>query len=124
MSPLVLLLAAACGGLGASTRYLVDIGVARLAGSRFPWGVMVINITGSLLLGMVIGMLPGAAFVLGAGFLGGYTTFSTAMVDVISLWRDGEQRAAVFNALGMLVLSLAAALAGLALGGSLGGPSA
>ncbi|MEV7618977.1 CrcB family protein [Microbacterium sp. NPDC089321] len=119
MSPLVFLLAAACGGLGAATRYLVDIGVARLTGARFPWGVMVINVTGSLLLGLVVGMLPGAAFVLGAGFLGGYTTFSTAMVDAISLWRDGEQRAAVFDVLGMLVLSLAGAGLGLALGGAL-----
>ncbi|QMU97033.1 CrcB family protein [Microbacterium esteraromaticum] len=120
MSPLVFLLASACGGLGAATRYLVDIGVARLTGSRFPWGVMVINITGSLLLGVVIGMLPGAALVVGGGFLGGYTTFSTAMIDAISLWRDGEQRAAVFDVVGMLVLSLAAAGAGLALGGALG----
>nr|WP_239528559.1 CrcB family protein [Microbacterium esteraromaticum] len=116
---MVFLLAAACGGLGAATRYLVDIGIARATGSRFPWGVMVINVTGSLLLGLVVGMLPGAAFVLGAGFLGGYTTFSTAMIDAISLWRDGEQRAAVFDLLGMLVLSLAAAGLGLAQGGAL-----
>jgi len=119
VSPLVFLLAAACGGLGAAARYLVDIGIARATGSRFPWGVMVINVTGSLLLGLVVGMLPGAAFVLGAGFLGGYTTFSTAMIDAISLWRDGEQRAAVFDVLGMLVISLAAAGLGLALGGAL-----
>lgn len=115
MSPLVFLLAAACGGLGAATRYLVDIGVARVAGGRYPWGVLIINVTGSFLLGLVIGMLPDAAFIVGAGFLGGYTTFSTAMIDTISLWRDGERRASVFNALGMLVLSLAAALAGLVL---------
>ncbi|MEV7633085.1 CrcB family protein [Microbacterium sp. NPDC089318] len=119
MSPVVFVLAAACGGLGAATRYLVDIAVARVTGTRFPWGVMVINITGSLLLGLVVGMLPGAAFVVGSGFLGGYTTFSTAMIDAISLWRDGEQRAAVFDAVGMLVLSLAAAVAGLAVAGVL-----
>ncbi|MEJ6554980.1 CrcB family protein [Microbacterium esteraromaticum] len=119
MSPVIFLLAAACGGLGAATRYLVDLGVARVAGTRFPWGVLLINITGSLLLGLVVGMLPGAAFVVGSGFLGGYTTFSTAMIDAISLWRDGEQRAAVFDAIGMLVLSLAAAAAGLAVGGIL-----
>lgn len=119
MSPVIFLLAAACGGLGAATRYLVDLGVARVAGTRFPWGVLLINITGSLLLGLVVGMLPGAAFVVGGGFLGGYTTFSTAMIDAISLWRDGEQRAAVFDAIGMLVLSLAAAAAGLAVGGIL-----
>ena len=67
---------------------------------------------------LVVGMLPDAAFVVGAGFLGGYTTFSTAMIDVLSLWREGAQRAAVFNAIGMLVLALAAAVAGLALAGA------
>ncbi|MGW9628805.1 fluoride efflux transporter FluC [Microbacterium sp. NPDC055521] len=120
MNPLVFALAAACGGVGAAARYLIDIGVARVTSSRFPWGVMLINITGSLLLGAVVGMLPGAAFVVGAGFLGGYTTFSTAMIDALSLWRDGEQRAAVADVIGMLVLSLAAALVGLGISGALG----
>jgi len=120
VNPLVFVLAAACGGLGAAARYLIDIGVARVSRSRFPWGVMVINITGSLVLGVVVGMLPDAAFVVGAGFLGGYTTFSTAMIDAISLWRDGEQRAAVVDVAGMLVLSLAAALIGLGVGAASG----
>ena len=116
MSPLVFLLAAACGGLGAAARYLVDIGIARATGSRFPWGVMVINVTGSLLLGLVVGMLPGAAFVLGAGFLGGYTTFSTAMLDTIGLWRDGTRQVSVLHLLGTFASSVVAAGAGLALG--------
>ncbi|WP_313479405.1 CrcB family protein [Microbacterium sp.] len=120
MSPLVLALAAACGGLGAAARYLIDIGIAGIARSRFPWGVMVINVTGSLLLGVVVGMLPGSAFVVGTGFLGGYTTFSTAMIDAVSLWRDGARRAAVVDVVGMLVLSLVAALVGLACGSALG----
>lgn len=119
MSPIVLLLAAACGGLGAATRYLVDLGVARLAGARFPWGVMLINVTGSLALGLVVGMLPDAAFVVGAGFLGGYTTFSTAMVDTVALWRDGERRASALYAAGMLLAGLAAAGLGLAVGAGL-----
>lgn len=115
MNPLVFLLAAACGGLGAATRYLVDIGIARATGTRFPWGVMVINVTGSLLLGIVVGMLPGAAFVVGAGFLGGYTTFSTAMIDTVALWREGGRRASVAYAGGMLLAGFAAAAVGLAL---------
>lgn len=119
MSPLVFLLAAACGGLGAATRYLVDLGIARLTGTRFPWGVMVINITGSLALGLVIGMLPDAAFVIGTGFLGGYTTFSTAMIDTVALWRDGARRASALNAVGMLLASIAAAAGGLALGSAI-----
>ncbi|UWF77694.1 MULTISPECIES: fluoride efflux transporter FluC [Microbacterium] len=119
MSPLVLLLAAAAGGLGAAARYVVDIGVARLAGTRFPWGVFVINLSGSLLLGVLTGALPGSAFVLGTGFLGGYTTFSTAMIDTVALWRDGERPASVVNALGMLLLGVLAAALGLALGAAL-----
>lgn len=113
------LLAAACGGLGAATRYLIDIGIARLAGTRFPWGVLVVNVTGSLALGLLVGLLPGAAFVLGAGFLGGYTTFSTAMIDAVALWRDGGRRAAVLHTGGMLLAGVAAAVAGLALGHAL-----
>lgn len=119
MSPLVFLLAAACGGLGAAARYLVDLGVARLTGTRFPWGVMVINITGALALGLVIGLLPGAAFVVGTGFLGGYTTFSTAMIDTVALWRDGARRASALNAVGMLVLAVVAAACGLMLGSAI-----
>ncbi|MFC7788249.1 fluoride efflux transporter FluC [Microbacterium sp. MAHUQ-60] len=119
MSALIVTLAAACGGVGAAARYLLDLGIARLAGTRFPWGVMVINISGSLALGLVVGMLPDAAFVIGAGFLGGYTTFSTAMIDTVVLWRDGARRASVLNAVGMLLASVAAAAAGLALGSAL-----
>ncbi|MDR6866506.1 CrcB protein [Microbacterium resistens] len=116
MSPLVFLLAALAGGLGAAVRYLVDLGVARLVGSRFPWGVLVINVTGSFALGWVTGALPDAAFIVGAGFLGGYTTFSTAMLDVVALWRDGARRASALNAIGMLLAAVIAAVAGLALG--------
>ncbi|MGF2949148.1 fluoride efflux transporter FluC [Microbacterium alcoholitolerans] len=119
MTPLIFLLAAACGGLGAGARYLVDVGVAHLAGTRFPWGVMVINITGSLALGVVVGALPAAAFVVGAGFLGGYTTFSTAMLDSVALWRDGERAASVVNVLGMLAAGVLAAVLGLAIGAAL-----
>ncbi|WP_298863111.1 CrcB family protein [uncultured Microbacterium sp.] len=116
MSPMIFLLAAACGGLGAATRYLVDLGIARATGTRFPWGVVIINVSGSLLLGLVVGMLPGAAFVVGTGFLGGYTTFSTAMIDTVALWRDGERRASVLYSGGMLLAGFAAAAVGLALG--------
>ncbi|MDR2997178.1 MAG: CrcB family protein [Microbacterium sp.] len=119
MTPLVFVLAALAGGLGAGIRYLVDIGVAKLTGTRFPWGVFLINLTGSFALGLIVGGMPEAAFVVGTGFLGGYTTFSTAMLDTVALWRDGERRASAFNAVGMLVLGLAAAFAGLAVGAML-----
>lgn len=119
MSPLLFLGAALAGGAGAGLRYLVDLGAARLAGTRYPWGVLFINVTGSFALGVVTGGLPGAGFIVGAGVLGGYTTFSTAMLDTVALWRDGSSRAAAFNAAGMLILGVLAAAAGLALGAAL-----
>lgn len=119
MSPLLFLGAALAGGLGAVLRYLVDLGVARWGGRRFPWGILIVNLSGSFALGLVTTALPDAAFLLGAGLLGGYTTFSTAMLDTVALWREGERPASAFNAVGMLVLGLAAAGLGLALGSML-----
>ncbi|WAA66636.1 fluoride efflux transporter FluC [Microbacterium oxydans] len=119
MNPLLFLGAALAGGVGAVLRYLVDLGVARLAGRRFPWGILLVNLTGSFALGVVTTALPDEAFLLGAGLLGGYTTFSTAMLDTVALWRDGERPAAAFNAIGMLLLGLLAAVLGLALGAAL-----
>lgn len=116
MNPLLFLGAALAGGVGAVLRYLVDLGVARLAGRRFPWGILLVNLTGSFALGVVTTALPDEAFLLGAGLLGGYTTFSTAMLDTVALWRDGERPAAAFIAIGMLLLGLLAAVLGLALG--------
>lgn len=116
MTPLLFLGAALAGGVGAALRYLVDLGVAKVAGRRFPWGIFVVNLTGSFALGVVTAALPDQAFLLGAGLLGGYTTFSTAMLDTVALWRDGERRASAFNAVGMLLLGLLAAGFGLALG--------
>lgn len=116
MSPLLFLGTALAGGVGAVLRYLVDLGIARLAGRRFPWGIFLVNLSGSFALGLVTAALPGAAVLLGAGLLGGYTTFSTAMLDAVALWRDGERPAAAFDAVGMLLLGLLAAGLGLALG--------
>lgn len=118
MSPLLFVGAALAGGLGAVLRYVLDQAVARVAGRRFPWGILVVNLTGSFALGVVTTALPDAAFLLGAGLLGGYTTFSTAMLDAVALWRDGERGAAVFDAVGMMALGLVAAGLGLALGSS------
>lgn len=116
MTPLLFAGAALAGGLGAALRYIVDLGVARLSGRRFPWGILLVNVTGSFALGIVVAVLPDAAIVLGAGLLGGYTTFSTAMLDAVALWRDGARGASVFNAVGMLILGLIAAGLGLAVG--------
>ncbi len=115
MTPLLFLATALAGGVGAALRYVIDVAVSRFAGRHFPWGILVVNATGSFALGLVTAALPHALFLLGAGLLG-YTTFSTAMIDTIALWRDGERAASAFNALGMLVLSLLAAALGLGIG--------
>ena len=115
MTPLVFIAAALAGGVGAARRHLADLAVARLAGRRVPWGILLVNVSGSFALGLVSGLASEALFIVGAGLLGGYTTFSTAMLDTVALWRDGERPASALNLLGAFVLSVAAALAGLAL---------
>lgn len=119
MTPLIFLLASVAGGAGAGLRYLVDIAFKSLAKGRFPWGIVIVNITGSFALGLVTSALPDAAFVIGAGLLGGYTTFSTAMIDTIALWKDGERPASVLHLLGTFAASILAALTGLVVGAML-----
>lgn len=119
MSPVLFVGAALAGGVGAVLRYVLDIAVGSLAGRRFPWGILVVNLTGSFALGLVTTALPGQAFLLGAGLLGGYTTFSTAMLDTVALWRDGERAASAVNAVGMLGSGLVAAGLGMLLGAQL-----
>jgi CrcB protein len=116
----VLLLALA-GGAGAGTRFVVDGLVRTRVRSALPLGTIAINISGSFLLGLLAGAVlhRGVAeelqVILGAGFLGGYTTFSTASVETVRLVRAGRSRLALVNALGTLAAAAAAAAAGLAL---------
>lgn len=121
MSPLDLLLIAIGGGAGAALRFVLD-GVVKARVARFPLGTMVINVSGSLVLGLLTGLgeagtlaLPVVA-VLGTGMMGGYTTFSTASVETVRLLQSGNTRLAVLNGLGMLVVSVGAAALGLWLG--------
>ena len=88
--------------------------------ARWPWGTALINVSGSLLLGLLTGLgtrgLPSdAVLVLGTGLLGGWTTFSTASVETVRLLQQGRAAASLGYGLGVLVLSIAAALLGLAL---------
>ena len=122
MTPLLVLAVAVAGGLGAVGRLVLD-GVTRsLVRVNFPFGTTVINVTGSFLLGLVTGLalangLPAEwRAILGTGFLGGYTTFSTASFETVRLAQQRRYRAAAFNGVGMLLLALAAAGLGLWLG--------
>lgn len=120
MSALAVLAVAAGGGIGAALRFLLDGSINAGRQFRLPVGTLTINITGSLLLGLItgaslhLGEFPVA--VLGTGVMGGYTTFSTASFETIRLARGGRITAAALNGLGMLVVSVAAATAGILLG--------
>ncbi len=120
-----LLLVALAGGVGAALRFVLDGVVRTHVRTPYPLATMLINVSGSLVLGVVVGATAQAALtrswhdVLGTGLLGGYTTFSTASVESVRLARGGRPVAAVLHGAGMLVASLVAALLGLALGGLL-----
>lgn len=120
----MILLAIAAGGFGgAVARYWVSRMVAERIGSAFPWGTFAVNISGSLLLGILVGLaLRGAAVAPlwtlggGTGFLGAYTTFSTWNLESIQLADRHDLRNALLN-LGLSTLAgLGAAGLGLWLG--------
>ncbi|OUZ10995.1 chromosome condensation protein CrcB [Aeromicrobium sp. PE09-221] len=118
MTILGFLSVAFAGGLGAVCRLLLDGIIQERNSGRFPWGTVTINVTGSFALGCVVGVAAGAplpgsfAFVAGTGFLGGYTTFSTASYETVDLLREGRWCAGAANGLGVLVLAVLAAAAG------------
>ena len=112
------------GGAGAISRYLLDSQVRSRWPVNFPVGTLVINVSGSLLLGVLTGLViaHGASTdlrtIAGTGFCGGYTTFSAASVETIRLAEQRRWVACLTYAAGSLVLALLAAGAGLALTGA------
>ncbi|MCG2620913.1 fluoride efflux transporter CrcB [Arthrobacter sp. I2-34] len=115
------LLLALAGGAGAGMRFVVDGFIRSYIHSTLPVATMAINITGSFLLGLLAGAVlrqgipADLRLVLGTGFLGGYTTFSTASVETVRLVQTRHAALALMNALGTLVAAAGAAAAGLAL---------
>ncbi|BDZ46032.1 fluoride efflux transporter CrcB [Naasia aerilata] len=125
MTPLLLLALSVAGGAGAATRFLLDGLIRARTTGRYPVGTTVINLSGSLLLGLLAGLTTASVLpeawqaVVGTGFLGGYTTFSTASFETVRLLQSRRYVAALLNGLGMLVFGVAAAAAGFALGAAL-----
>jgi CrcB protein len=107
-----------CGGLAAVARFLLDASVEWRRAGGFPWGTLVVNLAGTLLLGLLVGLGAShrALLVLGTATLGSYTTFSTWMLETHRLAEDGEPRLAWLN----LVIGLAAGLAAIVLGRAIG----
>lgn len=109
------------GAVGAVTRFIVDALLKRLWPMRFPWATFLINVSGSLLLGILAGLFlfqhqsANWQNIFGTGFCGGYTTFSTASFETVRLAEQGDVRASLINAFGSLTTCVAACAAGLAL---------
>lgn len=118
-----LILAIACGGgLGAVLRHFLNNAVTAWLGAGFPWGIFAINVLGSFAMGVLVALfahvweLPQEmkAF-LTVGILGGFTTFSTFSLDVVTLIERGATGAAALYAGGSVVLAVAALYAGMIL---------
>ena len=109
------------GGAGAVTRFIVDGLVAGRSGGEFPWGTFVVNLTGSVLLGLLVGAaVHGDALVLaGTATIGSYTTLSTWMLESHRLGQDDQLPIAVVNILASLFGGFAATALGHALGAAL-----
>ena len=110
------------GALGSLSRYAIGVWATRLWGEDFPWGTLIVNGTGSFLLGAVAALVaarpdwpPEFKLAAGTGFMGAFTTFSTFSVDTVQLIESGRLGAAAGNVAGNLSLGLAAAFLGLTL---------
>lgn len=107
--------------VGALARYLLDQFVSSRSDSAFPWGTFTVNVTGSLVLGLVTGLVlagglgAGPAVVLSAGLAGGYTTWSTWTWETLALAEAGALLEAAANVVGSVAVGLVAAAAGFAL---------
>lgn len=110
------------GFIGANARYLLGGWIATRWGAAFPYGTFVINITGSFILGVVMGLLEGhllsptVRLAVAIGFVGAYTTFSTFTYETMRLVEDGSVLLALVNVFGSVAVGLAATVAGLVAG--------
>lgn len=108
------------GGVGAAARFWVDGAIRARRSDPMPVATMTINVVGSLLIGVLLGLQVGGVLapdgfaMLATGFCGGFTTFSTAMVEAVRLLQDGDVRRAWGSVALTLVLSVVAASVGVA----------
>jgi CrcB protein len=115
-----LLLVCAGGALGSGARYLVSTWMVRAFGAELPRGTFLVNVTGSFALALLLAraeaLSPGARLFLGAGVLGGYTTYSSFNFETLALAERGDVALAAANVVVTVLACLAAGVAGLALG--------
>ena len=108
--------------VGASARYFLSTFIARIVPSSFPYGTLIINITGSLLLGFFLAWTservlvdPRWRLLIAIGFCGSYTTFSSYAFETFALFEQGQWLLMGFNVIASNVLCLVSVLAGVAL---------
>ena len=105
MTPLLFLLVCLFGSLGALSRWQLDLYLKKCHAKRTPqWGIGLVNILGCLCARLVTGSLASVSplyFLVSTGFLGGFTTFSTAVLDAVTLVRERRYRSAVGLVLGV-----------------------
>ncbi|MBT0567199.1 CrcB family protein [Williamsia sp. CHRR-6] len=117
---------ALAGSLGAVARFVVDGELVHRFRWTTPWQVLLVNVTGSMLIGLIAGIVAAGhadrtwLSLVGTGFCGGYTTFSTVSVETVTLLRTGRTGAAVAFGGANLLLSLLACAIGLGAGHLLG----
>ena len=116
------LLVALGGGLGAACRHLVSLWTLKTFGPGFPLGTMTVNVLGSLLMGLLVGWLAARSsgdtalrLVLATGFLGGFTTFSSFSLDIVSLAERGQLGLAAFYTGISVIAGVASLFIGLSL---------
>jgi fluoride exporter len=121
MNALVWAAVGVVGGFGAVARFTVDRAVARRTIGPFPFGTLVVNLTGAVLLGFfgALALSPHTALIVGTGFVGAYTTFSTWMFETHRLAEERQFWPAAANIVVSVVLGVAAAALGTWLGGAL-----
>lgn len=121
------LLVIAGAAVGAPLRYLTDRAVQARHDSVFPWGTLVVNVTGSLILGLLTGALSAGAagphlqLLMGTGFCGALTTYSTFSYETLRLTEAGSGLYAAANVVASVAAGLAAAFAGVSIAGALWG---
>jgi CrcB protein len=111
------ILVALGAAVGAPLRFLTDRALKKWHPGRFPWGTFAVNVTGSLILGLVTAAAgPSIATLLGTGFCGALTTYSTFSYETFALIEGRARLIAVANVVGSVAIGIAAATAGWALG--------
>ncbi|MCF6199679.1 MAG: fluoride efflux transporter CrcB [Hyphomicrobiaceae bacterium] len=115
----MMLMVAMGGAIGSSLRYLVGVLATRLFGINFPWGTMIVNITGSFMMGVLVTLLAlrfsvsnEVRALLAIGVLGGFTTFSSFALDFVYLFEKKQY----YTAMGYMSISVLCSVLALFLG--------